>query len=496
MKLNKSTFSVGQELIVENLPPTVHSLSIYKMEELHKTLDRDSQGTFRWILGPEVYGSFSIVDNLGNFRGFDVLESWTNRPRYGFLCNFDGAADSLELAENLTKYSSNAAQFYDWHFRHENLVSPEDEFVDPLGRRMRHSSTKDIIMELRRHGIASMGYVAAYATSNKGAIQHPEWLLYDSKGHPQDFHGFLKITDVSRGAPFLDVILDESEKALEAMGFSGIHFDQYGEPRDGFDLEGKHKNVGDALVEVINRFKARNAKIPSTLNAVKNWPRELLTKTNQDFYYMELWEETNGSIGDLVQDILYSRIATGNKGVVVAIYIKQANAGSNSLVDSIIHALGAWRIEFGQLDGFLSDPYFPEYELASPTLASYSQRQNDFAVAMGDSIRLSVPEVRYIHEDECNLAVISYVCGVSQAIGLVNLGLCSAETPWGEPIKTPSEVKDFIFELPEDWHDDGVHWFSSDCPTGQVMLVTYDNETPSVRIPALTGWGLIKGKTK
>lgn len=401
------------------------------------------------------------------------------------------------VADNLRKYSSNAAQFYDWHFRHEDLVSPHDEFIDPIGRKVSHSSAKQLIMALQKQGIAAMGYVAAYATSIKGAEEHPEWLLYDAAGTPEDFHGFLKITVTTKDSPFLSRILDESDRALTQMGFDGVHFDQYGEPKSGFNLAGESIDVGAGLIEVIDGFKSRNPLTPSTLNGVKNWPRELLAASNQDFYYMELWEETNGTFEDLINEVIFARRHSANKGVVVAIYIELLKSGSNQIVDALIHACGAWRIEFGQIDGFLSDPYFPKFEKSTEEWSRFVARSNNFAICSGDVLRSTIPTVRYTSFEGHQLACFDYVNNGNDVMALVNLGRNTASDRWIEDLSQPGSISRLEVAMPAGWEDLDLLWFSVEHPIGTpVKSFIIDGES-RIQIPRLGTWGFIKaGKSE
>ncbi len=54
---------------------------------------------------------------------FDVLSSWTDFPRYGFLTDFSASrADPETVLKKLTRFHINGLQFYDWQYRHDRLV--------------------------------------------------------------------------------------------------------------------------------------------------------------------------------------------------------------------------------------------------------------------------------------------------------------------------------------------------------------------------------------
>src|SRR5260221_8143404 len=51
---------------------------------------------------------------------FDVLSSWTDFPRYGFLVDFSASRMDPEITlKKLTRFHVNGLQFYDWQYRHD-----------------------------------------------------------------------------------------------------------------------------------------------------------------------------------------------------------------------------------------------------------------------------------------------------------------------------------------------------------------------------------------
>jgi hypothetical protein len=491
VQLSKSTYQPGEKLFASGLEPGA-TIQVMKLENVLSQPQADQLGQVEVEISPSMFGSFTLVSENA-FAAFDVLNSWTERPRYGFICNFDSNAFPGDVLSNeLTKFSSNAVQLYDWHFRHEQLVSPTEVFVDPLGRELSHDVLIQMVATLRSHGIATMGYVAAYATSNEGAEEHSEWLLYDASGQPLDFHGFLKITDIAAGSPFKEHILQQALNAAISMGFTGIHFDQYGEPREGFSSGGKHVDVGTALAELVSEFKSRNPGIPSTLNAVKNWPREKLATANQDFYYMELWEDPNGRLSDVIDEILEPRKLSGNKGVVVAIYITEKNRGSNLIVDSLIQAAGAWRIEFGERDGFLSDPYFPKFETPDNEFLEEARIRNSFAVAMGDVVRSSIPKVEFKVTEQGNLAIFDFSSDDEKVYAIANLGKYDLEAEWGLALDLPRPIYELqVQDLFNDCSAESLRWFSPKHVAGTPVGLVAEGYKVD-----LVSWGILKGRQK
>ena len=58
--------------------------------------------------------------------GFDVLNYWIERPRYGFLTDFWPDRTDQELTtQRLAQFHINGLQYYDWMYRHEQLLTSE-----------------------------------------------------------------------------------------------------------------------------------------------------------------------------------------------------------------------------------------------------------------------------------------------------------------------------------------------------------------------------------
>src|SRR5260221_12800016 len=95
---------------------------------------------------------------------FDVLSKWTDFPRYGFLTDFSAShADPETVVKKLTRFHINGLQFYDWHYRHDQLLAPTEEYIDPLGRVMSSlASVRKLVDVAHQHGMASMPYLAIY----------------------------------------------------------------------------------------------------------------------------------------------------------------------------------------------------------------------------------------------------------------------------------------------------------------------------------------------
>lgn len=345
------------------------------------------------------YGvDLQVLDGRGMVLGtamtaFDVLECWTQAPRYGFLTDFSpGRADIAETMDWMTRYHINGLQFYDWTYRHEDLLTSEEPYRDPLGRLLSRHTVEALIEAAHERGIAAMPYTAIYGASVPFYQTHPAWALRKADGEPFPFgDNFLSIMDPSPDSPWTRHLMAEFAEVLREMGFDGIHLDQYGDPKSGFDASGKPVDLAQTFPAFINLTKttatAARPDAAVVFNAVNNWPIETVATANQDFVYIEVWPP-NTLYQDLWKIIVNAQQLSKGKPVVLAAYIEPARHRNVRLTDAVIFASGGWHIELGEQGGMLADPYFPKYQRMSHELAAVMRRYYDFAVRYANVLAL------------------------------------------------------------------------------------------------------------
>jgi dextranase len=189
--------------------------------------------------------------------GFDVLEKWIQVPRYGFLTDFQpGRTEVAGPVSIMADYHINALQFYDWMYRHEQFLTTEEPYVDLLGRQLSRQVVDELIDTAHTRGIAAMPYTAIYGASIDFYRQHPDWALYQAKGKPALFgNNFMAIMDPRSDGPWMRYLLNQFEEILTQTQFDGIHLDQYGDPKVGYDIDGYFIDLAVELPKSINERK-------------------------------------------------------------------------------------------------------------------------------------------------------------------------------------------------------------------------------------------------
>jgi dextranase len=318
---------------------------------------------------------------------FDVLDSWTQAPRYGYLTDFSldrPASDVDATLDFLLTVHVNGIQFYDWQYRHATLLPPQDAYVDPLGRPLSLKSIAALIEASHERGIAAMPYTAIYGASNEFAAEHPDWAMRDADGKVTDFHGFLKYMNV-QSAGWRAHFIRECAAVVAALPFDGVHVDQYGEPFTGFDANGQPLDLPQGFADTMTALReAVPADKAVLFNLVHNWPNEKMASTPLDFWYSELWPPMT-DLNDVWRAIRHNR-RLNPRPAVIALYIPPEREATVTAVHATILASGATHIAHGDHATYLSDPYFPLAGTPSPRLAARLREMADFTVAYEEAL--------------------------------------------------------------------------------------------------------------
>jgi dextranase len=447
---------------------------------------------------------------------FDVLERWTQAPRYGFLTDYaPGRSNVDETMQWLACYHINGLQFYDWMYRHDQLLPPEDLFDDPLGRQLSLATVRQLIDAAHACGIAAMPYTAVYAASLPFFERHPDWALFDANGKPIPFgDGFLMIMNPAPHAPWKQHLLNQFSVVLEEIAFDGIHLDQYGDPKVAYDAGEDRVDLAQALPDLIDAtvktaVKARpDAAV--VFNCVGNWPIEGAARSQQDLMYIEVWPPKT-LFRDLYSLIVEAQALSGGKPVVLAAYIDPARARNARLADAVILASGGVHIELGEPGAMLADPYFPNYGRMSDDLSRVIRRYYDFAVRYENILALNTHDATPAFEGRIAVEGLStdaerphnkvwpIVREGADAIGLSLINLLGLDSPeWvGVLTADPLYQRDLLVRVSTERRVRRVWWATadSDNPTAQDLEFSTENsgDCPCVsfRVPWLAYWHLI-----
>ena len=131
-------------VIAEAEPPLGESVSFGTLEE----------GGYGVLLcdGDEVLASTAL----------QVLDDTRQRLRYGFVASYAPDKDVEAVARLARKLHLNGIQFYDWAYRHADLVGGGETYLDPLDQPISLETVRRLIRALAQAGSRSFGYAAVY----------------------------------------------------------------------------------------------------------------------------------------------------------------------------------------------------------------------------------------------------------------------------------------------------------------------------------------------
>ncbi|MBI1278621.1 MAG: hypothetical protein GC179_10890 [Anaerolineaceae bacterium] len=483
---------------------------------------RDGKAALEWTppaAAPRGYGLDIQVTNadgktVGSLStAFDVLERWIQAPRYGFLTQFQTGRDDIdETMKWLTRYHVNGLQYYDWQYRHENLMPPTDVYADVLNKEMSLTVVKQLIDAAHGYNIASMPYTAIYGASEAFYETHKDWALYQSPGEPHRLgeHLFV-IMDPSQGSPWSIHLLNDFAKVLDNTKFDGIHIDQYGAPKDGIDASGKEVQLDNVFPTFVNDavdvvHQKRGADGVTIFNLVGNWPVETVAPSKEDAVYIEVWPPDKEFM-DLHRIVANAQKLGGGKPVIIAAYIPPERVTNVRLANALIFASGGFYLELGEPGKLLADPYFPKYGTLNEDEKQVLAHYFDFMVRYENVLSLGTTDVTDNRAKALTIADIrtqslrsrdrvAVIVREGQGFETFNLvNLLGLDHPnWDEPLNSkPTPVSDLHVKV-EVSHPVSHVWAASPDDSNlalQAIAFTTDDNAIRFTLPRLDYWSMI-----
>jgi dextranase len=328
---------------------------------------------------------------------FDVVDDWRNYIRYGFLSDFSPEdEEDISDVQMMSKLHLNTIQFYDWMYRHDELVPKQDYFDDPLGRKLSLKAIKNKISACEAMGIKPFAYGAIYASSKEFYRDHSNWGLFKLNGEPLIFGDLLMFMDISDDSQWKRHIVNEYKDAVRSLGFKGIHMDTYGYPKVSYvkrDGKLKSMDLAEHMPGLISDAKEGLHSVDSDsaviLNAVNDWPIEAIASSPQDSVYIEVWPPHERYIH--LYELVKHAKELGRKQVMLAAYIEpflhartddDIIAAENALLlaFAVINASGGYHFIFGENNCALCHAYYVNHAVLRDPFANITRRYMDHIV--------------------------------------------------------------------------------------------------------------------
>ncbi len=485
----------------------------------------DGQTVLEWTPPPDAprgYGlNVTVMDDAGTVvmsrsSAFDVLEHWIDAPRYGFFSDFSPArigGTDQETVEWLLTHHINGIQFYDWQYRWENLVPETDRFEDGLGRPQSMATVRRLIDLIHPYKIAAMPYTAIYGASMAFFRQHEDWGMFNAAGEPYLFgENLIGIMDATPGSAWNQHLLGEYADVLDETAFDGIHIDQYGAPKTGYDSAGNYIDLAEVMPQFIDQtaaiVQARRGDAGVTLfNCVGNWPIEAVAGAEQDAAYIEVWSPYTDYL-DLSRIVINAEQLGGGKAVILAAYIPPERTLNWQIANSVILASGGTHLETGEIGSMLADPYFPRFGRLTADQMDGFRRYYDFQVRYENVLSTTTTAAEYARQAEVELEGVRTrgIRSQDRVVPIVRIGetfetisllnfLDIEGTDWNAPTNiAPTPLTDVLVSVPVTRSVAAV-WFASPdseaTMTPTALTFAVENGVLNFTLPSLNMWSMI-----
>ncbi|MGB8450715.1 MAG: glycoside hydrolase family 66 protein [Anaerocolumna sp.] len=478
----------------------VYNLPLITNEITIEGIDTDFGG-----FGVELF-VYQEEELLGkSYTAFDVVSNCNKAIRYGFLSDFstESGRDCKDIS-NLRKFHINMIQYYDWSYRHDNLVSDQRIYKDMMGREVDLEIVMKKINTCRAFGMKSIGYGAIYAASKKFYEENREYALYTSVGEPLIFINIFYIMNIARNCKWRDHIIEEYAKAISKVGFDGIHMDTYGFPKTAYSyqkenlikLEEEYPYLIEDTKKRLNEITQDNHLI---FNNVGNWPVKTIAQSPQDAIYIEVWDPyvTYSHVKQIIRDA--RRECEDKKPVILAAYLNPFKTDQEDraayaafLLTAVITVNGAYHLLLGEENAVLTQGYYVDHSIMKASTSDKMRTYYDFIVQYMELFYdTTLVDVSMTHIGWDNT---EYLCFHDQwsvdgeagkvwisvrendnrkLISLVNLS-GNDDNEWNHGKDKPLEQKDFRLQVQVDKEIKGIYYISPDFCQGKAQELTYE----------------------
>lgn len=462
---------------------------------------------------------------------FDVVSDWRKSTRYGFLSDFY----TSELGDGedvlwMNKLHLNLVQFYDWMYKHDDLVCEQSEYTDLMGRTLNLDVVKEKVALCHGFGMKAIAYGAIYAASKPFFERHRDWALYQSDGKEYDFIQIFTIMNIEEKSPWRDHIIGEYRRTIEEVDFDGIHLDTYGFPKTGISkLDGPDSERVVRLEEhfpsLIDETRSELVKVKNDIglifNNVGNWPVDTVAPAGQDAIYIEVWKPYE-RYHHIQQILRWAQHYGEGKPVILAAYLQPFRLDtpvraqySALLMTAVIASHGGYHLLLGENGGVLTQAYYVDYTQTEPDFLRKIRDYYDFNIRYANLLyHDSLRDVSMTHVDGDNLEYVFENVDYStygepgkvwtivrenadvKTISFINL-TNNEEDLWNEGKNKPHPAADIHVKVLLEREVEAVYLMSPDRNMGRPEPVEYKitdslrGKTLEATLPALDVWNLL-----
>ncbi len=380
----KASFRPGETIAIELRDAVAAgTLRVYHLGEIVAEQPCAGEGTVP--LPPLPEGGYSL--ELGALRtAVEVTGSPRARLRYGFVASYAPDKDVGAVVDTVRRLHLDGIQFYDWAYRHADLMGGGETYVDALDQPIALPTVRSLVRAVQAAGSRALGYAAVYAVGPKEWDRWQHDALLKADGTPYALGDFLFVVDPAAG-DWLAHFTADLKAATVALGFDGYHLDQYGWAKRAMRADGAEIDVADSFATLIETVRTALPDAHLVFNNVNDFPTRVTARSPQDAVYIEPWspQVTLQSLADMATR---ARGFGDGKPVVFAAYqhvyetapVDEADRAT-ALTMATLFSHGATQLLAGEADRLLTDPYYVRNRVAEASTAAMLKRWYDFLVA-------------------------------------------------------------------------------------------------------------------
>lgn len=329
-------------------------------------------------------------------------------PVMAFVTSFDASSRDEVLAW-LRDLRCTVVQMYDWMDSYSVPLSATTHYEDPLQRPIDLEELRDLINAIKAQGAIAQAYAPVCAADSDVADAHPQWRLFRNDGQPQSLGDLLQVMDPGAQG-WQEYWIDQYSRALDELGFNGLHLDTYGYPRAALDSLGNAVDVSAGYASFIGAVRRARPREVISFNQVNGVPRGLTPATDPSFRYVEVWPP-NSLWRHLEALLQRSAGASSVHGDTIAIYppvwhLETESALRTVLIShAVVTTLGANALVWGDRRGALCHPYYVNHHELSASDAERVLEWHRFSLRCRDLFKGGVDTSWYELSDE-NAAVL------------------------------------------------------------------------------------------
>lgn len=353
-------------------------------------LAHDGGPTIRLERLPEGRYGVELHDREGIARtAVEVTATPRSRLRYGFAVDFSPERDAQGLSDLVRRLHLTGVLFYDWAYRHADLLGGGDRYLDALAQPVDLSTVRRLIDAVHAAGSSAIGYAAVYAVGPEEWSKWKHDALLRADGEPFALGDFLFLVDPA-SPDWLEHFQLQLRAATDALGFAGFHLDQFGYPKIARRADGAVVRMTESFTRLIRGVRGALPHGHLVFNNVNDFPTWTTASAPQDAVYIEPWSPTD-TLGALAARASRAREVANGKPVVFAAYQQvyddapvDAADRAAALTMATLFSHGATQLLAGEGDRILVDPYYVRNHVVETSTADLLVRWYDFLVEYDD----------------------------------------------------------------------------------------------------------------